>query len=59
MVGSKWDKLAIIEKDAHSHPDGNGRRQGGSGADGQGKSTTVVVRSHGSSGRGKAHVWLG
>ena len=25
------DKLAIVEKDAHSHPDGNGRRQGGSG----------------------------
>jgi hypothetical protein len=53
------DKLTIVEKDAHNHPDENGRRQGGSGADGQGKSTAVVVRSHGSSGRGKAHVWRG
>jgi hypothetical protein len=44
------DKLAIVEKDVHGHPDGNGRRQGGGGADGQGKSTTVVVGSHGSSG---------
>ena len=53
------DRLAIVEKDTHGHSDGNGRRQGGCGADGQGKSTTVVVRSHGSSGRGKAHVWRG
>jgi hypothetical protein len=44
------DKLAVVEKDVHGHPDGNGRRQGGSGADGQAKSTTVVVGSHGSSG---------
>jgi hypothetical protein len=29
------DKLAIVEKDAHSHPDGNGRRQGGSGERGR------------------------
>jgi hypothetical protein len=53
------DRLAIVEKDTHSHSDRNGRRQGGCGADGQGKSTTVVVRSHGSSGRGKVHVWRG
>jgi hypothetical protein len=44
------DKLAIVEKDVHGHPDENGRRQGGGGADGQGKSTTMVVGSHGSSG---------
>jgi hypothetical protein len=44
------DKLAIVEKDVHGHPDGKEQRQGGSGADGQGKSTTVVVGSHGSSG---------
>jgi hypothetical protein len=43
------DKVVVVEADAHCDPDGNGRSQ----------ERAAESRSHGSSGRGKAHVCWG